>query len=131
MKVLEDNMTSRNVKIHFNTPGKELIQDGKGNIIGVKASKEGKEINIMGKKVYVAGGAGNMGTEFSLDMAAHLDEGDISEMVIGDIDLSKAEALASQAGDKRVRAEYLDVTEEQDAVKNELELKGRCYMLFE
>lgn len=46
MKVLEENLKSRNVGIHFNTPGKELIQDGIGNVIGLRACKEGMEINI-------------------------------------------------------------------------------------
>lgn len=70
----------------------------------------------MGKKVYVTGGAGHMGGPCVLDLGAHLDEADISEMVIGDINLSKAQALASQIGDKRVRAEYIDVTAKDEAV---------------
>jgi len=71
----------------------------------------------MGKKVYILGGAGNMATPLTLDLGAHLDAADISEMVIGDVDLPKAKKLAAQIGDKRVRAEYIDATAENEAAE--------------
>lgn len=46
MKVLEDNIVARGIKTYFNSPGKELIQDDHGRIVGVLVNMEGKDICV-------------------------------------------------------------------------------------
>jgi succinate dehydrogenase/fumarate reductase flavoprotein subunit len=53
-KVLDDHVQKRGIKILFNTPGKELIQDpGTKAIIGVKAESGGRETAIKAGKAVI------------------------------------------------------------------------------
>ena len=51
--LLKSNVTKRGIKVMTNTPAKELVQNGAGEIIGVIAENEGKNIAIKAKKAVV------------------------------------------------------------------------------
>jgi len=63
----------------------------------------------MGKRIIVLGGCGAMGSEVTRDLAR---TSDFEEIVIADADIQKAEALATELGSGRVRAEQIDVSDE-------------------
>jgi urocanate reductase len=57
-KVLADAAQAKGAKILFNTPGKQLIGNADGEVIGIRADSGGKEITIKARKAVVltAGG---------------------------------------------------------------------------
>src|ERR1051326_5609803 len=61
-------------------------------------------------KIIVLGGCGEMGSEATRDLAA---TSDFEEIVIADIDLSKAQKFADELGGGRVRAEKVDASDVQ------------------
>jgi len=65
-------------------------------------------------RVIVLGGCGAMGSEVTRDLA-HTSQ--FEEIVIADLDLPKAEALAEELGGSRVRALQIDVSDEDSLVK--------------
>src|ERR671938_145915 len=69
-------------------------------------------------RVIVLGGCGEMGSEATRDLAR---TSDFAEIVIADIDLAKAQKLAAELGGGRVRAERVDVSDEQSLSE---QLKG-------
>lgn len=60
----------------------------------------------MGHRIVVLGGAGLMGSEVTADL---LNEPDIDEVVIADVQLDRARALAERLGDPRVEVAEADV----------------------
>jgi lysine 6-dehydrogenase len=60
-------------------------------------------------RVIVLGGCGEMGSEATRDLAR---TSDFEEIVIADIDLSKAQRFADELGGGRVRAEKIDASDE-------------------
>src|ERR1051326_1252483 len=60
-------------------------------------------------KIIVLGGCGAMGSEATRDLAS---TSDFEEIVIADIDLSRAQALAGELGGERVRAIHIDANNE-------------------
>ncbi len=46
MRLLKENIRSRNIKIMYSAPAQKLLANQKGEIVGVKAHREGKEFNI-------------------------------------------------------------------------------------
>src|SRR6266851_1427100 len=60
-------------------------------------------------KIIILGGCGAMGSEVTRDLAR---TSDFEEIVIADADIQKAQALAEGLGDGRVRAEQIDVSDE-------------------
>ena len=52
-KLLSNGVERRDIKVLTNTPAKELIQNGNGRIVGVKAEKEGKDFNVLANKAVV------------------------------------------------------------------------------
>ncbi|MDA8125612.1 MAG: FAD-binding protein [Deltaproteobacteria bacterium] len=54
-KILDENIKKRKdkIKVVYEAPGKELVVDAKGTVIGVIAEKGGKKIAIKGKKAVV------------------------------------------------------------------------------
>ena len=63
----------------------------------------------MNKRVIVLGGCGAMGSEVTRDLAR---TSDFQEILIADADLRKAQVLAEELGGGRVRAEKIDVSDE-------------------
>ena len=63
----------------------------------------------MDKKIIILGGCGAMGSEVTRDLAV---TSDFEGIVIADADVSKAQALADELGGGRVRAEPIDVSDE-------------------
>ena len=63
----------------------------------------------MSKRIIVLGGCGAMGSEVTRDLAR---SSDFEEIVIADSDLPKASALADELGGGRVRAQQIDVSDE-------------------
>ncbi len=68
----------------------------------------------MTKRIFVLGGAGNMGSELSRALL-HLKE--IDEVMIGDFNRDAAERLATELADPRVRFAYADVTRLEEMVE--------------
>ncbi len=50
MKVVMDNVDKRAVRVLYDTPARRLVRDGAGEITGLKAGPEGKEIAIRARK---------------------------------------------------------------------------------
>ncbi|GAB1476206.1 saccharopine dehydrogenase family protein [Bacillota bacterium] len=67
----------------------------------------------MGKKIFVLGGAGNIGSELTRGLLAFED---ISEVMIGEYNLKSAEKLAKELNDSRVRTVFVDVKDTKDTV---------------
>jgi len=65
-------------------------------------------------KIIVLGGCGAMGSEVTRDLAR---TSDFEEILIADADLRKAQVLAEELGGKRVRAEKIDVSDENALVQ--------------
>lgn len=65
-------------------------------------------------RVIVLGGCGEMGSEATRDLAR---TSDFEEIVIADIDLSKAQRFADELGGGRVRAEQVDASDEEALVE--------------
>src|SRR5215471_8747159 len=63
----------------------------------------------MSKRIIVLGGCGAMGSEMTRDLAR---TSDFENIVIADLDLTKARALADELGGGRVSAERVDVSNE-------------------
>src|SRR5947209_7294636 len=61
-------------------------------------------------RVIVLGGCGEMGTEATRDLAR---TSEFEEIVVADVNLPKARALAEELGGGRVRAERVDAGDEQ------------------
>ena len=74
-------------------------------------------------KVVVLGGCGAVGSVAVRTLAGH---GDWSEIVIGDIDLEKAESIVAELGDERLRAHRVDAT---DAASVTAAVKGSDIVL--
>jgi len=70
----------------------------------------------MSKRIIVLGGCGAMGSEMTRDLAR---TSDFENIVIADLDLTKARALADELGGGRVSAERIDVSNE-DALTEKL-----------
>jgi lysine 6-dehydrogenase len=60
-------------------------------------------------RIIILGGCGAMGTEATRDLAR---TSDFEEIVIADVDVEKAKSLADELGGGRVRAEQIDVSDE-------------------
>jgi saccharopine dehydrogenase-like NADP-dependent oxidoreductase len=65
-------------------------------------------------RIIVLGGCGEMGAEVTRDLAL---TSDFTEIVIADVNLQKAQALAAELGGGRVRAEQIDAGDEQALTK--------------
>jgi lysine 6-dehydrogenase len=61
------------------------------------------------KRIIILGGCGAMGSEVTRDLAR---TSDFEEIVIADVDVEKARSLADELGGGRVRAEQIDVSDE-------------------
>ena len=68
----------------------------------------------MGKKIFMLGGAGNMGSELTRGLLS-FDE--ISVITIGDTNMEAADRLAKELNDPRVNTVYVDVTDVKDATE--------------
>src|ERR1043165_9124567 len=65
--------------------------------------------SLINKKIIVLGGCGAMGSEVTRDLAR---TADFEEIVIADVDLARAQALAAELGRGRIRATHLDANDE-------------------
>jgi len=68
----------------------------------------------MKKRIIVLGGAGYNGSEVTRSL---LSASDINEVVIGEKNLVKAKELVAELKDERVHVEYVDVTDEKEAIE--------------
>lgn len=51
--LLSGNVERRGIKVALNTPAKELIQNDNGEIVGVRAEKDGKSISVKAKRAVI------------------------------------------------------------------------------
>ncbi len=58
VKLLSDNIASRDIDVRFSTTVKELVQDGQGRINGVRAEHNGKTISIKARKAVILASGG-------------------------------------------------------------------------
>jgi len=65
-------------------------------------------------KVLVLGGGGAMGRAISKDLS---ENADVREIVIGDIDLAKAKAVAKEVGSRKVSAKKVDIRNHSELVR--------------
>src|SRR5947207_2429600 len=78
-----------------------------------QAAKLAKDLHLT-MKIIVLGGCGAMGSEVTRDLAR---TSDFEEILIADADLRKAQVLAEELGGKRVRAEKIEVSDENALVR--------------
>jgi len=67
----------------------------------------------MSKRIFVLGGAGNMGSELTRALLAFED---VSEVAIGEVNRAAAERLATELNDPRVKVVAADVTRTEETV---------------
>ncbi len=58
VKLLSDNVDFRKIEVRFSTAVKQLVRDGQGRIIGVRAEQEGRSVSINARKAVVLASGG-------------------------------------------------------------------------